>query len=199
MSEILLAATKREPGSANARNLRRQGHVPGVFYANDQDPVHFSVPVLSLRDIVYTAEAKMVRLEVDGGRGLTCILKDVTFDPITDAIVHFDLLGVAAGQKISVDLPLHITGQAVGVRNGGVLEHAMHKAHVLVDPALMPEHLDVDVSGLDVNQSLHISDLSFANIEFLDKPESVVVTCIPHRVAGESPAPAAETAAEKAD
>ncbi len=200
MSEIVLSASKREPGSAIARDLRRNGQVPGVYYANNQEPVHFSVPVLSLRDIVYTAEAKMVRLEVDGGKGLMCILKDVTFDPITDAIVHFDLLGVSAGQKVTMEIPLHIVGQAVGVRNGGVLEHVMHKAHVLVDPANMPEHIDIDVTNLDVNESLHVSDLNIPGIEFTDRPESVVVTCVPLRVAGEgAPLAAGEGAEAKAE
>ncbi len=197
MSEIILSATKRSPGRSTARDLRRKGQVPGVYYANNQEPVHFSVPVLSLRDIVYTAEAKMVRLEVDGSKGLMCILKDVTFDPVTDAIVHFDLLGVSAGQKVNVEIPLHITGQSIGARHGGVLEHVMHKAHVLVDPANMPEHIDIDVTNLDINQSIHISDVSVPGIEFTDKPESVIVTCVPHRIAGESPAqPAADVTDE---
>lgn len=189
MSEIILSASKRETGRHTARELRRQGQIPGVYYANNQDPVHFSVPTLSLRPIVYTSEAKMVRLEVDGAAGKLCILKDITFDPITDAIVHFDLLGVAAGQKINVEIPLHITGQSIGVKNGGVLEHVMHKAHVMVDPTKMPEHIDVDVSNLNVNESLHIGDLSIPGIEFTDKAESVVVTCVPHRTTGDSPAP----------
>lgn len=186
MSEIVLTAAKRDLGRAAARELRKNGQVPGVYYANNQDPVHFSVPTLSLRPIVYTAEAKMVRLEVDGGKGLMCILKDITFDPITDAILHFDLLGVSAGQKINVEIPLHITGHCLGIRNGGVLEHVMHKARVMADPTKMPTHIDVDVTNLDINQSLHISDLSVPGVEFTDKADSVVVTCIPHKAATDS-------------
>ncbi|MCO6466134.1 MAG: 50S ribosomal protein L25 [Bradyrhizobiaceae bacterium] len=199
MNQVVLSATKREPGRNTARDLRKNGRVPGVYYANNQEPVHFSVPALSLRPVVYTAEAKMVQLEVDGAKGRMCILKDITFDPITDAILHIDLLGVAAGQKITVEIPLHITGQSVGIRNGGVIEHVMHKAHVLVDPTKMPEHIDVDITNLDINQSLHISDLSIPGVEFTEKADSVVVTCVPHRVAGEGSAPAAPEAEAASD
>ncbi len=195
MSEILLKASKREPGKSAAKALRRDGQVPGVYYAKDQDPIHFSVPKLSLRDIVYTAEAKVVNLDVEGAGKKSAILKDVTFDPITDAILHIDLLGVAAGQKMTVEIPLHLTGSSIGVRDGGVLEQVMHKAHVNVDPTKMPEHIDVDVTNLAVNSSIHIGDLNLPGIEFTDRPDAVIVTCAPPRVAESGAAPAAEAAA----
>ena len=183
MSEIVLKANKREPGKSEAKALRREGNVPGVYYAKDQDPIHFTVPRLSLRDVVYTAEAKVVNLEVEGLNTKSAILKDVSFDPITDDILHIDLLGIAAGQMITVEIPLHLTGSSVGVRNGGVLEQVMLKAHVKVDPTKMPEHIDVDVTELDVNSALHIGDISVEGIEFEDRPEAVIVTCVPPKVA----------------
>ncbi len=176
MSQVILSAEPRVPGQTGAKQLRRNDRVPGVYYAKGQDPVHFSVPTLSLRPIVYTAEAKTVRLEV-GGKGLICILKDVTFDPITDKILHFDLLGVAAGEKIAVEMPLHIVGNAVGVRDGGVLEQVMHKAHVKADPTTMPEHIDVDITNLGRGKAIHISDLSIPGVEFTDRPDAVIVAC----------------------
>ncbi len=195
MSDIVLTAESRIPGKKIAKQLRTNDRVPGVYYGNNAEPVHFSVPTLSLRPVVYTSKAKVISLEVDGKKGVPCILKDVSFDPITDSIVHFDLLAVAAGHKIQVEIPLHLTGQAVGVRNGGVLEQVLYKARVMADPTKMPERIDVDITSLDVNQSIHISHLSIAGIEFLEKGESVVVTCVPHRAAGgESATDAAATA-----
>lgn len=183
MSEIVLKANSRQPGKSEAKALRRDGNVPGVYYAKDQDPVHFTVTRLSLRDIVYTAEAKVVNLEVEGQKAKAAILKDVSFDPITDDILHIDLLGIAAGQLITVEIPLHLTGSSVGVRNGGVLEQVMLKAHVKVDPTKMPEHIDVDVTDLEINNSIHIGDLTVAGIEFEDRAEAVIVTCVPPKVA----------------
>jgi large subunit ribosomal protein L25 len=199
MSEVILKATKRQPGRSAAKQLRRSGKVPGVYYANNQTPVHFSVETLDLRSVVYTSEAKIVKLEVDGDKGLSCILKDVTFDPVTDKIVHLDFLGVSAGQKITVEIPLHLVGSSIGVRDGGIIEHVMHKAHVHVDPTKMPEHIDVDISNLGMNSSIHVSDLNVADIEFMERPEAVIVTCTPPKAHAETTATPAEGAAAAGD
>lgn len=198
MSDILLKASSRQPGKSEAKALRRDGNVPGVYYAKDQDPIHFTVPRLSLRDVVYTAEAKVVNLEVEGLGKKAAILKDVSFDPITDDILHVDLLGISAGQMITVEIPLHLTGSSVGVRNGGVLEQVMMKAHVKVDPTKMPEHIDVDVTELDINSAIHIGDLKTEGVEFEDREEAVIVTCVPPKVADATDEAAVEGAEEGA-
>ena len=191
MSQIILAADTRVPGQNASKELRRNDRIPGVYYAKGQDPIHFSVPKLALRPVVYTAEAKTVRLEIDG-KGLICILKDVTFDPVTDKVLHIDLLGVAAGEKIAIEIPLHIVGQAIGVtRDGGSLEHVMHKAHVRVDPTTMPEHIDIDVTNLAKGSAIHISDLDIPGVEFTGRPDALIVACHAAKVPT-----AEETAAE---
>lgn len=194
MSQIILAAEPRVPGQTAAKALRRDGRTPGVYYAKGQDPVHFSVQTLSLRPVVYTAEAKTVSLEV-GGKALHCILKEVTFDPVTDKILHIDMLGIVAGDKIALEIPLHVVGLAVGVREGGTLEHIIHKAHVKVDPTTMPEHIDVDVTNLGRGQSIHIRDLNVPGVEFTDRPDAVVVAC--HNPKGGAAAATEETPGKK--
>lgn len=174
MSTLVINASKRQPGRKEAKSARRAGSIPGVAYAKNFDPVHFTVPALTLRPVVYTAEAKMIRLEVDG-TSMDCILKDVTFDPITDAVLHVDFLRVVAGEKVNVEIPVHIVGTSEGVRTGGVLEVFMHKLHVKVDPHEMPEHIDVDVTSLAVGQSLHIRDLETPGVQILDRADALVV------------------------
>ena len=194
MTETILQAEVRIPGQTASKALRRNGRIPGVFYSKNHEPIHFSVPVLSLRSIVYTAEAKMVKLSVDGGQTLDCVLKDVTFDPVTDKLLHFDLQGVAVGEMILVDIPLHLVGQSVGVRDGGIMEHVMHKVHVKADPHVMPEHIDVDVTNLKVGDALHISDLTIEGCEILDRPDAVIVACHPPK-ANTDVVPGADAAA----
>ena len=191
MSEIILNGAKREPNNPAAKVLRKEGRIPGVYYAKDQEPIHFHVHSLDLRNIVYTAEAKVVKLQVEGEGPKMCILKDVTFDPVTDKILHIDLLGVSAGEKMKVEIPIHLVGNSIGARDGGIVEHVMHKVHVLVDPTKMPEHIDIDITNLALNTSVHISDLAISGVEFTDAGDAVIVTCVPPRVAGESPAAAA--------
>lgn len=194
MSQIILAAEPRVPGQTAAKALRRDGRTPGVYYANGQDPVHFSVQTLALRPVVYTAEAKTVSLEV-GGKSMPCILKEVTFDPVTDKILHIDMLGIVAGNKIALQIPLHIVGLAIGVREGGTLEHIIHKARVRVDPTTMPEHIDVDVTNLGRGQSIHVRDLNVPGVEFMDRPDAIVVAC--HNPKGSAAAATEETPGKK--
>lgn len=204
MTETILQGEVRTPGQTASKALRRNGRIPGVFYSKNHEPIHFSVPALSLRSIVYTAEAKMVKLSVDGGQTLDCVLKDVTFDPVTDKLLHFDLQGVAIGELIMVDIPLHLVGQSVGVRDGGIMEHVMHKLRVKADPHVMPEHIDVDVTDLKVGSAIHISDLTIDGCEILDRPDAVIVACHPPKtnidvVPGAEAATAAATPAAKAE
>jgi large subunit ribosomal protein L25 len=174
MSTLAISASKREPGRKIAKEARRNGSVPGVAYSKNFEPVHFTIPALNLRPVVYTAEAKLIQLDVDGVK-MDCILKDVTFDPITDAVLHVDFLRVVAGEVVNVEIPIHIVGTADGVRSGGVLEMYMHKLHVRVDPHTMPEHIDVNVTSLAVGSSLHIRDLDTPGVQILDRADALVV------------------------
>lgn len=184
MSEIILKAKKREPGTKIARALREENFVPGVFYTNGDEAVHFSVKRTDLRPIVTSSEAKVVSLQVDGMQPLLGIMKAVDFHPLTDKVIHFDLLGIAAGHKIMVEIPIHLIGSAVGVVvGGGMLDQVMLRAHVMVDPTKMPEHIDVNVDELDINSSIHVGDLNADGIEFMDRPEAVIVTCAAPKVA----------------
>ena len=194
MNEIVLKAEPRQPSRSAAKVMRREERVPGVYYTKDTDPIHFHVYRLDLRPMVYTSEAKLVRLEVEGDEPRLCIIKDVAFDPITDRILHVDLYGISAGHKIEVEIPLHLTGSAAGVLEGGVIEHIMHKARVQVDPTQMPEHIDVDVSKLELNQSIHISDLKIEGVEFNELDEAVIASCSMPRVVAEATEEAAEPA-----
>lgn len=176
MSQIVLQAESRMPGQSIAKKLRSNERVPGVYYAKGQDPVHFSVPYLALRPVVHTAKAKTVKLEVDG-KDMLCILKDVTFDPLSDKILHIDMLGVKPGETIQVKIPLQISGLAQGVKEGGTLEHVLHKANVKVDPTQMPEVIEIDVTSLGRGAAIHVSDLNVPGVEFLDRPAAIVVAC----------------------
>ncbi|MFN4908597.1 MAG: 50S ribosomal protein L25 [Bacteroidota bacterium] len=176
MSQVTLPAEPRTPGAAEAKKLRANDRVPGVFYTNGEEAVHFSVSTLALRPVVYTSKAQAVRLSINGQDRLS-VLKEVSFDPISDKILHFDLLGVREGEPIVVKVPVHVTGLAIGVREGGTLEHALHKTSIKVDPANIPTHIDVDVSQLGKGQNIHISDLNVPGVEFLERPGTLVAAC----------------------
>jgi large subunit ribosomal protein L25 len=166
MSEIALKAQKRGTGKKAAKAVRNSGLVTGVYYRNGVEPIPIAVHPLNMRPIVYTAAANIINLEIEGAdTPLSCMLKDITFDPVTDAIVHFDLFGVSNDNVVDFNVPVKLVGQSAGVREGGVLEHILHKLNVTCLPKDLPQQLDVDITELKIGQSLHVRDLSYEGIK----------------------------------
>lgn len=180
MAEVILNAQRRATGKKAAKATRNSGMVTGVYYVHGTEPVPIAVHPLALRPIVYTADAKVVRLNI-GEQAHDCILKDISFDPVTDRIVHFDLQGVEANAEVEVEVTVKFIGQSVGVRDGGILEHVMHKLRIACLPAYLPEHIDVNVTNLTINSSVHVSDIVLPNVRILEKPDSVIASVVPPR------------------
>ncbi|MCX7930611.1 MAG: 50S ribosomal protein L25 [Chlorobi bacterium] len=189
MSELVLKATPRPTGKQAAKRLRRSGMVPGIFYATAMQPIPIAVRPLSLHPLVYTQETHVVRLEIEGhGQVYECILKDVAFDPVSDAIVHFDLYGISADRAVEFEVPVRLVGVPVGVHEqGGLLEQIMHKLTVVCKPTDLPEHLDVDVSPLRIGQSVHVGDISVPGLTIKHTPDVAIAAVVAKRVAEEMP------------
>ena len=193
MSEISLAATKREITTKGAVNsLRKNNQVPGIYYIKGSEPIPFSVSENSLKPLVFTSETHLVNLTIDSENISKCILKDVQFDPVSDRIIHIDLQGISVDEVISLQVPILITGSAIGVKQGGVLQQYLHKLDIECLPAFIPEHLVVDVTNLNIGDAIHVRDLSFDNISILTSEEASVVAVTTMRVE-------TETAADKAE
>lgn len=193
MSDIVVNAQRRDTGKKAAKAVRRNGFIPGVFYVNGKEPIPIATTFLALRSAVYTSETHVIHLKVEGGDSFDCVLKDITFDPVTDQIVHFDLQGLTAGRKITVEVPIVFTGQAIGARDGGLVQHMHHKLRVECLPKDMPEHIEVDVTNLHIGESLHVGDLQLGAVKSLENADVVVVSVMAPTVAkdgGESVAEA---------
>ncbi|MCL2039667.1 MAG: 50S ribosomal protein L25 [Bacteroidetes bacterium] len=183
---VELKADKRNTGKQISKKIRKEGKIPGIFYAKGDDNISIAVSPLELRPIVYTKEVKLVNLDVEGTQK-KCLLKDVKFHPVTDSIIHFDLLGVNEGQKITVEVPIEFIGQPVGVRKGGLFQQGFHKCKITCMPEYLISTIQVDISNLDVGQRIQLHDLSLEGIEFAVPMDSLVCAVnIPRGKAGES-------------
>lgn len=187
MSEIALKAQKRGTGKKAAKAVRNSGLVTGVYYRNGFEPIPIAVHPLNMRPIVYTSAANIINLEIEGSDApLSCMLKDITFDPVTDAIVHFDLFGVSNDKAVDFNVPVKLVGQSAGIREGGVLEHILHKLNVTCLPKDLPQQLDVDITELKIGQSLHVRDLSYPGIKInVVGDATIVAISAPRRKATE--------------
>lgn len=175
MNEILLQAQRREPGRSAARAMRRKSVVPGIFYFHGEEPIPVAAHELALRPLIRTSESHLVRMRLDDGVEKTCILKDISFDPITDRPVHFDLQGVSADETIAVEVPVNLVGQSIGQRDGGIVEFLLHKIEIECLPQDLPDHINVDISNLGIGESIHVSDLTIEKGRFLTGDDVAIV------------------------
>lgn len=185
MSDIALKANRREPGRSTARALRRQGVIPGVYYFHGEDAIALSVEELDLRPLINTAESHLVNLSLDDGTKKLCILKDMIFDPITDRPVHFDLMGVAAGEAMKVSVPVALVGRAAGQAEGGLVQQILHELDIECLPKDLPEHIEVEISALNIGDSVHVESLSIENITILTASDATIVSITAPRVSGD--------------
>jgi large subunit ribosomal protein L25 len=123
----------------------------------------------------------VVRLKLGDGKEFQCILKEVEFDPVTDKPIHFDLYGLKAGATVTLEIPVVLVGKAPGVEKGGVIEHLLHTVEVECPANAIPEHIEVDISALDIGDAIHVKDLKIPNVKILENELAVVVAVVPPR------------------
>lgn len=178
MKEVALKAKKRDTGKQVSKQLRRDGMVPGVYYMNGAENINVAVEPLDLRPIVYTAHKKVISLQMEGmNEPKLCVLKDVKFDPISDAIVHFDLLGLNPEREVNVEVPVIMKGQSPGVRQGGSVRQTIHKVKINCLPANMCDSVEVDISKLEVGKSIHFRDLVYEGVRFEMPMDAMICAC----------------------
>jgi large subunit ribosomal protein L25 len=154
-----------------------------VFYAHGEKNINLKVPVLSLAPLVYGSETRIIDLRLSDGTAKKAILRDVQFDPVTDRPIHFDLQGLHADEKLTIEVPVVLTGGiAVGVRNGGLLQHSIHRVRVSCLPKDIPGKIEINVGDLEMNRSVHVRDLNVPNVTILESMDAAVVGVIPPTV-----------------
>ncbi len=179
MSEITVQAKKRILSTKGVVNkLRRDGNIPGIYYTKGVEPIPIYLSERTLKPLVFTSETHIVNLKIDEGEELKSILKNIQFDPVTDRVVHFDLLGISADQEIEIEVPVLIEGQAKGVKEGGVIQHTMHKIHISCLPADIPEHVVINISDLGVGDSVHVKDLKINKAKILHHDDVIIVSVV---------------------
>lgn len=195
MEKVVLKANQRSSINKTSRSeIRKNGRVPGIFYSKHEKPIAIDVTEKSIKPLVFTSETHLISLELDGKENHECVIKDIQFDPVTDRVIHFDLLGLTVGEKFQLEVPIQYHGSPVGVKEGGVLQQFLHKLEIECLPKDIPQRLDINIQDLKLGDAIHIKDLKFENITLLNLEDSVVVAVTHPKV--EKVATAEELAAE---
>ncbi|HEY8414067.1 MAG TPA: 50S ribosomal protein L25 [Pyrinomonadaceae bacterium] len=187
-------------GKNDARRTRRDGMVPVTVYGGGAETLAAVAPLRDLAAILRSESGRntIFTIDVDGIGSSEVMFHDRQIDPIKGRLMHADLTRLVKGQKIEVTVPLHLTGEPIGVKEKqGVLEQIIREIEIKCEPRDIPDTLEVDVSNLDVHELLHVSDIPVAQgIEILTDPEQVIATVgivkeevvAPTPVEGEEPA-----------
>ncbi|MDR1277502.1 MAG: 50S ribosomal protein L25 [Treponema sp.] len=176
MSQVVLSAKNRQGlGSQEARRIRRDGRIPAVLYGRSGKPISLELDagefVSRVKNI---SESTIVKVEIDG-QAHEAFVKDTQRNIINGNIIHVDFYEVESGIALRARVSVHIHGTPIGVREGGVLESPLHEIEVECLPKDLPERIDVDVSELKVNQSLHVRDIALGDgVRLISAADQVV-------------------------
>ncbi len=199
MREIILQATIRTNLGKRNNIVRREGNVPGIFYIHGEENIPLTVQEKSLKPLIFTSETHVINLKLDNGEQKNCILRDIQYDPVTERPLHFDLQGLRENEKINVEVPIVIIGGTpVGVRDGGILQHVIHRLRISCLPKDIPEHIEVNPENLKINHFIHVRDLKLENVTILENEASSIVGVVPPTIEKE-PVPGEVTAETPAE
>jgi large subunit ribosomal protein L25 len=172
---------RAERGSRDARRMRRSGVVPGVLYGGGNgDAVSFKVGGRELRQVLVSGAA-LFDVKVGGGKSRPVIVKDQQIHPVREELMHIDLLEVRLDEKIHAPVWVELTGveEAPGVKEGGVLEHVTRELNIEALPTAIPENITVDVSGMEIAATMHLSELTPPEgVVFLDDLEETIIATV---------------------
>jgi large subunit ribosomal protein L25 len=196
MSEYKLAAENRsDAGKGAARRLRASGRVPAVLYGHGTKPQHLSVDARQFSQALRTDAGANVLISLEVGRDQHLALaREIQRHPVRGDLIHVDFIQVRRGEKVHVQVPVHLVGESPGVREGGIADQDLYQLNVEAEVTAVPEAIEADVSGLNVGDVLRVGDLkALGGAVILDDPDAPVVSVVAPTVEAE---PAAEEAEE---
>lgn len=185
MKKIALIAQVREKaGKGVARGLRRNQMVPAVLYSHGK-----STPIsMGNKDVTKVlntegGEHALINLKLEGSKGAgekLALIKDYQVDPISGKLIHLDLMEVAMNEKVNIQVAVHIVGNSIGVKEGGIFQYGQRQLDVECLPAHIPDFIEVNIAALKVNESLHVRNIvSPEGVKILTDPDATVATILP--------------------
>jgi large subunit ribosomal protein L25 len=186
---------RTDHGKKAARQIRSQENVPAVIYGGAQE-VNFYASAKAFKPLVYTGEFQIAEVTVDG-KNYRCILKDLQFDKVTDALIHLDLLELVDDKKVVATLPLKFVGTSVGVKEGGKLVIKIKSLKVKALPKDLVETINVDITSLALNGNIRVEDVKAPGLEIMNSPRIPIASVVMTRQLKQEEATAAKETKKK--
>jgi large subunit ribosomal protein L25 len=182
MSELHIKAKIRDSaGKSHARRLRRAGEIPCVLYGIEKDNVQLALPRHEFEKLL--SETRSVFVVDYGDTKQRTVVKEIQYHPVKGDMIHVDLIRVKAGQELTVSVPLSFVGNAAGVKMGGIFQEIRAELEITCLPKYLPNELEIDISHLEIGDSIHVGDLKFDHITIDAEPElSICSIVVPKKV-----------------
>lgn len=185
MKSITINGSQRESvGKASTKALRNAEKVPCVVYGGDK-PIHFSADEIAFKDLVYTPDVHTVVIKLGDGAEVNAVLQDIQFHPVSDRILHIDFYQIFEDKEITMSIPVRLTGNSRGVKNGGVLRFPRRTLRVRALPQDLPDFIEADITELRIGSKLYVTELNAGNCTILHPDNTVVAQVRTSRVAVE--------------
>ncbi len=181
MSEVGLEIQKREVVDKKVnKQLRSEGKIPGIYYMHGEDSIPVAVDAKQLK-LMIQSEASIIDLRFDGDKKATkSVIREIQWDPLDGHPLHVDFMGIKLTEKVTVDVPVHIVGTSIGVKQeGGITQHIIREVSIEALPLDIPERIDVDITDLNIGDSVRIDDLSIDKVKILTDPTQSIVVIRP--------------------
>ncbi|EAR02450.1 50S ribosomal protein L25/general stress protein Ctc [Maribacter sp. HTCC2170] len=175
MKSITIKGSERESvGKKATKALRNAGKVPCVVYGGEK-PLHFSANELAFKNLVYTANAHTVVVELENGDKVNAVMQDIQFHPVTDKIIHIDFYQLFKDKEVTMNIPVRLEGNSPGVRNGGRLLFRKRKLTIKAFPENLIDFFKVDISTLKIGDNISVESLLSNDFSILHPDSTVVV------------------------
>jgi len=189
------AEVRSQIGKKDSLDLRRAGRVPAVIYGGNE-VLHISVDEREVNTLLYTPEVLIAEIDL-GGKTVKAVVQDAQFHVLTDATTHVDFMEVVDGKPLKVALPVRTVGNSVGVRAGGKLKVIMRKLKVKGMADKLPAYVDVDITDVNIGQTVRVKQINIDGVEFLDAKDNVICTVAATRASRQESAATATPAKKK--
>ena len=173
MKTLEIKATKRADfGKKAAQAFRREGQIPCIMYGGGEE-IAFTVDTKAVKPLIYTPNSYIVEIEIDG-KVEKAVMREVQFHPVREQILHIDFYRIQEGKPVAIAIPVRLTGNAEGVKVGGKLALSARKLTVKALEENLPDEIIVDVTPLNVGQTIFVGDLQFENLQFITPATTAV-------------------------
>ena len=189
--ETLQAEKRDTKGTTASKKLRREGNVPAVVYGSKQDAYTIQVNSKNFFDLFkrQTSENFLVNLEIEGAneKSKLAFVQDIQRDPLSGNLVHVDFRAVSEDENIRATIPVHLEGESVGVKSGGLLEHLLHSLEIECRPGDLPDHVSCDIEHLEIGDAVKVGDIEFPDGVSTSMGEDVLVALVAKQRTAEEP------------